>query len=80
MWHNEHGWEYVPKGNRDFVLVYDYGLKTWTWTNEQSYPFMYKFGEEADWMWYAKGCIPGERWFFHYGKEKWIIEADLSGG
>lgn len=77
VWHFEHGWEYVPKGNREFVLVYDYGLREWTWTNDQSYPFLYKFGEEASWMWYAKGCKPGDRWFFHYGKDKWVTEGEL---
>ena len=80
VWHFAHGWQYVPKGNRDSVMVYDYGIREWVWNSEQTYPFLYMYGTEASWMGYYQGTEPGERWFFHYGKDKWVAEADLSGG
>lgn len=80
VWHYAHGWEYVPKGNRDSVMVYDYGLGQWVWNHQEVYPFLYMYGDEASWMWFYEGTQPGDRWFFHYGKNKWIAEANLSEG
>ena len=77
VWHAEHGWQYVPKGNADSIIIYDYGLKEWIWENEQTYPYMYLYGNEPSWMWYAKGCEPGERFFFHYEEGKWKTESEL---
>jgi len=80
VWHAEHGWEFIPKGNSDSVMIYDYGLESWVWNNETVYPHTYKYGDDASWMWYLKGGQPGERWFFHYGKDKWMTEQALSEG
>jgi uncharacterized membrane protein len=77
VWHAEHGWQYVPKGNSDSILVYDFGIREWVWENEQTYPYMYLYDMDPSWMWYAKGCEPGERFFFHYKKGKWVTEAEL---
>ena len=45
------------------VFFYDYGLKTFLYTNPRDYPFFYDFGSNS-WLWYYTGT---SRYFYDFG-------------
>ncbi|MEX0331972.1 MAG: PEP-CTERM sorting domain-containing protein [Puniceicoccaceae bacterium] len=77
MWHAEHGWQTCSGGSPQSVMFYDHGLQVWTWTSSTSYPFIYRFGDQPGWLFYFKGCQPGERWFYDYTIGNHINEASI---
>lgn len=44
------GWWFVTAGEGDALYAYDYAADLWIMTTPAIYPWVYKFGENADWV------------------------------
>lgn len=64
IWHPEHGWLQVVGESEDDLWLYDAAQSCWLWTSASLYPFLYRNDETPAWLFYIKGAVPGERWFY----------------
>lgn len=78
IYHAEHGWLAPRSGDtgNGGLLVYDANLRSWTWTDELAYPWMYAFGSVDQWVWYVPGGTPEGRWFYYLEEENWVFHGD----
>lgn len=77
IYHQEHGWQICQGDAPQSLLFYDFGMQVWLWTGEAVYPFHYQYGSNPGWLFYVKGGLPGQRWFYHYSHQAYFNEADL---
>ena len=68
IWHNKHGFMYVPAGGTpQSVWIYTQDMG-WLWTGGTTYPFLYRASPEA-WLWYNGARNP--RWFINMTLGQW---------
>jgi hypothetical protein len=68
VWHNKHGFIFVPAGGTaQSVWMYTQDMG-WLWTGSTTYPFLYRASPEA-WLWYNGARNP--RWFINMTSGKW---------
>ena len=68
IWHNKHGFFFVPSGVTSqslWLYAQDMG---WLWTGSSTYPFLYR-AEPAAWLWYNGATHP--RWFLNFTTSTW---------
>ena len=68
IWHNKHGFFYVPaNATPQGIWLYapDMG---WLWTSSTTYPFLYRNSDFA-WLWYNGSTSP--RWFRNMNTGRW---------
>jgi len=68
IWHNKHGFFYVPPSSTPesiFFYAQDMG---WLWTSSTTYPYLYRFCDGA-WLWYNGATNP--RWFLNMSTVQW---------
>ncbi|MGC9453018.1 MAG: SUMF1/EgtB/PvdO family nonheme iron enzyme [Oceanipulchritudo sp.] len=78
IYHLEHGWLVAHGGTTASFHLYDTAIDCWWWTSDTAYPFLYKYGANAGWYGYERGCVPGQRWFYRYSDGQWVQEGDLN--
>jgi hypothetical protein len=68
IWHNRHGFYYVPP-NSTPESVWRYAADMgWTWTSATTYPFFYR-AQDGAWLWYNGST--GPRWFMNMTANRW---------
>jgi hypothetical protein len=68
IWHNKHGFFYVPANavpESIWMFAQDMG---WLWTGDGTYPFLYRASDGA-WLWYNGST--GPRWFRNMTAGTW---------
>lgn len=52
-------------------------LGSWLHTSEATYPYQYRFGENAGWFWYVShdNSFSGERWFYDFSIGEFVFEG-----
>ncbi len=68
IWHNKHGFLFVPptsEASSVWTFTPDMG---WIWTSSTTYPFLYRAGDGA-WLWYNGSSNP--RWFVNMNTGRW---------
>jgi len=70
LFHAEHGFIYrFPDSTNDSMFVYDHAMTAWSWTNESTYPYLFRFSDGV-WLWYQEGS-KGPRWFNILSTGEW---------
>jgi hypothetical protein len=68
VWHNKHGFFYVPGSAQPqsaWMFAQDMG---WLWTGDGTYPFLFR-GSDSAWLWYNGSTAP--RWFRNMTASTW---------
>jgi hypothetical protein len=68
IWHNKHGFLYVPASSTSqnlWMFTQDMG---WLYTGNTLYPFLFR-AHDAAWLWYNGSSNP--RWFVNMGTGQW---------
>jgi hypothetical protein len=68
IWHNKHGFFFVPSGVTSqslWLYAQDMG---WLWTGSSTYPFLYR-SSPSSWLWYNGAVNP--RWFMNFSAGVW---------
>ncbi len=68
IWHNQHGFFFVPADDTPsnmWIYAQDMG---WLWTSRTGYPFFYRQSDGA-WLWYNGSTNP--RWFRNMTENTW---------
>jgi hypothetical protein len=67
IWHNKHGFIFVPPSS-EASSIWMYTMdRGWLWTSSSLYPFLYRLQDGA-WLWY-NGAVP--RWFRNFTSGIW---------
>ena len=68
IWHNQHGFFYVPaNGVPESIWLYAQDMG-WLWTSYDQYPYLYRASDGA-WLWYNGATNP--RWFRNMTAGTW---------
>ena len=68
IWHNRHGFLYVPpNAEPESIWLYAQDMG-WLWTGNATYPFLYRHSDGA-WLWYNGAVNP--RWFRNMTTGQW---------
>jgi len=78
VYHLEHGYQYVVGSHSSSLHVFDEAIDCWFWTSAATYPYLYKFGNEAGWYWYYKGGTFGQRWFNRLSDRVDLQEGEIN--
>ncbi|MGC9453138.1 MAG: hypothetical protein ACP5I4_17030 [Oceanipulchritudo sp.] len=78
VYHQVHGFQNLPPGNTETLIVFDYGTDSWLETSGEKYPYMYHYGEDPSWLLFDVNSPPGSRLFFHFKSGEWLTEDELA--
>ena len=68
IWHNKHGFFFIPAdATADNLWLYAMDMQ-WLWTSSTAYPFLYRASDFA-WLWYNGQTNP--RWFMNLTTQQW---------
>ncbi len=64
IYHDEHGWQYVAANSTESeIFLWDLGLNEWTFLNENTYRWIYIFGNDPGWIFTFEDNNPQSRFF-----------------
>ncbi len=64
IYHDEHGWQFViANSSEGEVFLWDFGLSQWLFFNENTYRWMFLFGDAPGWVWTFPDNTPQRRFF-----------------
>ena len=69
IYHSTLGWLLPEATSTKSLTFYDPGMKTFWWTSESAYPWIYSFSERA-WLYY-EAAKNDARWFYNSKTGKW---------
>ena len=69
IYHDQHGFLYPFDDGSGGMTFWDNSMAEFWWTKSATYPFLYRFGTGASWLWYNGST--GPRWFFNWGTGLW---------
>ena len=68
IWHNKHGFFYIPAdATAESLWLYATDMQ-WLWTSSSTYPFLYR-ASDLVWLWYNGQTNP--RWFMNLSTHQW---------
>lgn len=69
VYHMQHGWLYEFGTDPASVVFWDSGMAAFWWTGNGTYPYLYRFSDNA-WLWYLKDSA-NPRWFRNLKTGQW---------
>jgi acyl-CoA thioesterase I len=69
LWHQEHGYIFIPADTPPESMWMFMGDLGWNWTARDLYPFLYSADLDA-WLWYSGQTNP--RWFYDMTRAEWF--------
>jgi hypothetical protein len=81
IYHQTHRYQHISESSTSRTLfIYDYGIASWLYINQFSYPSMYSF-RLNNWLYYqlGSGSDGGLRWFYRFDGDNsgWFTEDQL---
>lgn len=75
--HVFHGWQFFV-GLEDDLYIWDYSMACWFWTSLDTYPWLFKYGENSGWYFYYVGGVAEERWFYRHSDRGFVRSVDIN--
>ena len=63
-------------GQSDSSIYYWTMDMGWLWTSSQIYPFLYRLSNGGTWLYFQRGSVTPDRWFYDFTLHQWIKEGE----